>query len=77
MPDADFAPLVATLEALLPSRPNLLCNDITYDSSWLVDGAIQQAKVANAPVTVIVCDPAPPTTTTVAPEEPVAPAFTG
>jgi hypothetical protein len=77
VPDADFAPLVATLEALLPSLPNLLCNDITYDSSWLVDGAIQQAKVANAPVTVIVCDPAPPTTTTLTPEELVAPAFTG
>jgi hypothetical protein len=78
VPNADFAPLVATLKALLPSRPNLLCNDITYDSSWLVDGAIQQAKVANAPVTVTVGDPAPPTTTTtVSPEEPVAPAFTG
>jgi hypothetical protein len=76
VPNADFAPLVATLETLLPSRPNLLCEDITYDSSWLVDAAIQQAKVANAPVTVTVGDP-PPTTTTVAPEEPVAPAFTG
>jgi hypothetical protein len=80
VPNANFGSLVATLEALLPARPNLTCDDITYDSSWLVDAAIQIAKVANAPATVTVGDPAPTTTsttTTVTPDEPVTPAFAG
>jgi hypothetical protein len=80
VPDANFASLVATLEALLPARTNLTCDDITYDSSWLVDAAIQIAKVANAPVTVTVSDSAPPTTSTsipLAPTDPIVPAFTG
>lgn len=80
VPDANYASLVATLEALLPARTNLTCEDITFASSWLVDAAIQIAKVANAPATVTVGDPAPTTTsttTTVARDELVTPAFAG
>ena len=78
VPDAHFAPLVATLEAFLPAILNLTCDYIGVPSSWLVDSALQQAKVANAPVTVTVGDPAPVTTTTTSTAaEPVVPSFAG
>jgi hypothetical protein len=76
VPDANYALLTATLEALLPPSPNQSCDEITNYSSWLVDAAIQIAKVANAPVTVTISDTAPPTTS-LAPTEPLVPAFTG
>lgn len=76
IPNANFAPLLATLRSIFPFFSDR-CDTVRYESSWLVDGAIQLAKVANAPATVTVGDPPPTTTTTVAPEEPVAPAFTG
>jgi hypothetical protein len=78
VPDANFAPLLETLKALLPIYTYMDCGYSRYASSWLVEASIQLAKIANAPATVTVGDPPPPTTTTtVAPEEPVAPAFTG
>jgi hypothetical protein len=84
VPDANYASLIATLEALMalaPEAQNVDCDDIWVVSNWLVEAAIQIAKVANAPVTVTIGDSAPPTTslapTSLAPTEPLVPAFTG
>jgi len=78
VPDANFAPLNATLRTFFPFFSERCDTVRDHSSSWLVNAAIQLAKVANAPVTVTVGDPPPTTTTsTVAPEEPVTPAFTG
>ncbi len=83
VPDANYAPLIATLSALIPAWPNPTCAYIDRPSSWLVEGAIQEAKPAYAPVSVYVGDPVAPTsttttsTTTTVNEETVAPAFTG
>jgi hypothetical protein len=74
--DPNYASLIATLEALMPPDQDLSCNGIAIVSLFLVDAAIQIAKVANAPVTVTFSDSAPPTTS-LAPTEPLVPAFTG
>ncbi|MCX6507170.1 MAG: hypothetical protein NTU96_08855 [Actinobacteria bacterium] len=71
VPDANYASLIATLEALLLADEIANCLDVVFAGTFLVDAAIQTAKVANAPVTVTISDDAPPTT------EPVVPAFTG
>ena len=71
-----YASLIATLEALMPPDQDLSCNGIAIVSLFLVDAVIQIAKVANAPVTVTFSDSAPPTTS-LAPTEPLVPAFTG
>ena len=71
VPDANYAPLIATLEALLLADEIANCLDAVFAGHFLVDAAIQIAKVANAPVTVTISDDASPTT------EPVVPAFTG
>ena len=71
VPDANYAPLIATLEALLLADEIANCLDAVFAGHLLVDAAIQIAKVANAPVTVTISDDASPTT------EPVVPAFTG
>ena len=76
VPDPNYASLIATLEALMPPDQDLSCNGIDIVSLFLVDAAIQIAKVANAPVTVTFSDSAPPTTS-LAPTEPLVPAFTG
>ncbi|CAM8650918.1 hypothetical protein MCETE4_01551 [Acidimicrobiia bacterium] len=76
VPDANYASLIATLEALLPLDDDVNCEDIEIVGSILVDAAVQIAKVANAPATVTVGDPTPTTTTVVA-DEPVTPAFAG
>jgi hypothetical protein len=71
-----YASLIATLEALMPPDQDLSCNGIAIVSLFLVDAVIQIAKVATAPVTVTFSDSAPPTTS-LAPTEPLVPAFTG
>jgi hypothetical protein len=76
VPDPNYASLIATLEALIPEDQDLSCDGIAIVSLFLVDAAIQIAKVANAPVTVTFSDSAPPTTS-LAPTEPLVPAFTG
>jgi hypothetical protein len=78
--DPNYASLIATLEALIPSDQDVLCGEIDIVSLFLVDAAIQFAKVANAPVTVTFSDSAPASTSTstsLAPTEPLVPAFTG
>jgi len=75
-PDPNYASLIATLEALMPADQDVLCGEIDIVSLFLVDAAIQIAKVANAPVTVTFSDSAPPTTS-LAPTETLVPAFTG
>jgi hypothetical protein len=74
--DPNYASLIATLEALLPPDQDVSCGAIGMVSLLLVDAAIQIAKVANAPVTVTFSDSSPPTTS-LAPTEPLVPAFTG
>ena len=74
--DPNYASLIATLEALIPGDGDVDCNAIGIVSLFLVDAVIQIAKVANAPVTVTFSDTAPPTTS-LAPTEPLVPAFTG
>ena len=74
--DPNYASLIATLEALLPPDQDVSCGAIDMVSLLLIDAAIQIAKVANAPVTVTFSDSAPPTTS-LAPTEPLVPAFTG
>jgi hypothetical protein len=71
VPDANYASLIATLEALLLADEIANCLDAVFAGHFLVEAAIQIAKVANASVTVTISDDAPPTT------EPVVPAFTG
>jgi hypothetical protein len=80
VPDPNYASLIATLEALIPYDEYVYCNGIDIVSLFLVDAVIQIAKVANAPVTVTFSDSSPPTTSTttsLAPTEPLVPAFTG
>jgi|GEM_PF-865870 len=79
-PDPNYASLIATLEALMPADQDVYCGALNIVSLWLVDAAIQIAKVANAPVTVTFSDSAPASTSTstsLAPTEPLVPAFTG
>ncbi|CAB4610523.1 unannotated protein [freshwater metagenome] len=81
VPDANFVPLLATLDSLVgPGITMVGCDAfVGMAAGWLFNDILELSKIANAPVIVTVGDPAPVTTTTTtsAAAEPVIPSFAG
>ena len=81
VPDANFVPLLATLDSLVEPGITMVGCDafVGMAAGWLFNDILELSKIANAPVIVTVGDPAPVTTTTTtsAAAEPVIPSFAG
>ena len=79
VPNQSYAPLVATMSALMQSNSSfdvVNCN-LWFAAELLYNAEVQKAKVPNSLVTLTITDPNATTTTTTVPDRSVTPSFAG